>query len=275
MKKLITVLLAEIMIKTPSISKGDFCLNIFKVWNAAIHNVVFTYPGGQGTGGRGRTNFAVTCTRQIAFLSVKAHGKNAHGFMYFWQQERTLVYKAVQLWNIQCSLLCVRWSFASYQSSDSTLTTQIAMCYLSEGQASLTAPWDKGEKYSSCYCPSNCPPSGRPGFSQQNYQNGFPDTRRDVQPLFSHEARTVCFESHITNVAPKRPHHTWVCGKVAFVCGVLGLDFFPLFGLLKWYLFSLSLVKELKILVNFCGCFWVWWFFISPFLKSWIVTFFS
>jgi len=48
-------------------------------------------------GGRGRTNFVVTSTRQISFLSVKAHGKNARGFMYFWQQECTLVYKTVQL----------------------------------------------------------------------------------------------------------------------------------------------------------------------------------
>lgn len=99
---LITILLAEIIIKRPSISKGECCFQIFgKIWNVATQNAVCKTSllswGGRGVGGRGRTNFAVASSRQIAFLSVKAHGKNAHGFMYFWQQECTLVYKAVQL----------------------------------------------------------------------------------------------------------------------------------------------------------------------------------
>lgn len=79
---------------------------------------------------RGR-GIAVSPTSQIAFHTVKAHWKNvARGFMYFWQQQLALVYGAIQLWNIQCSLLCV-WSFSFYKSSDSTVTVQFAVCYSS------------------------------------------------------------------------------------------------------------------------------------------------
>lgn len=62
----------------------------------------------------------------------------------------------------------------------------------------------------------------------------------------------MCFESQITDVAPKKLYLA-VCGKdFACVCVLFCFVFplFNLFGLLKWYMLSFPLIKELKTIMN-------------------------
>lgn len=177
--------------------------------------------------------------------------------MYFWQQERTLVYKAVQLWNIQCSLLCVRWSFSAYQSSESTLTMQIAVYYFSLSGRLL---WQLPEMSWKSILLVTVPvrPSGWPSFSQQKYQNSIHDIRSGVQPFILPLRDSLCVLK-AKSLMWLQKNHTWqYVGRLGFfVCCVIFCFevcfflLFNLFGLLKWYLLSLSLIKELRSLVNF------------------------
>lgn len=114
--------------------------NIWKIWNVATQDAVFK-TSLVSWGKRGEQILLLLLPGRL--LSVKAHGKNARGFMEFWLQKCTSVYKVVQLWNIQCSLLCVWWSFSSYPSPESTLTMQIAMYY---------SPWvaDSSDNFLRC-----------------------------------------------------------------------------------------------------------------------------
>lgn len=84
----------------------------------------------------------------------------------------------------------------------------------------------------------------------------------------------------------KKNHYLAVCGKRdccvygGFLFVLVGFFyFFNLFGLLKCYLFSLSLVKELnkklkikKPSEHLCGCFLFWWL-SSPFQSGWFLFF--
>lgn len=90
-QQLITVLLAEIVIKAPSISKGECCFQIFEKFGMLLPKMQYlkhlSCPGGREHGrARGRTNLTGTFTRQFTSLSLKARGRNTRGFMYFWQK---------------------------------------------------------------------------------------------------------------------------------------------------------------------------------------------
>lgn len=160
----------------------------------------------------------------MSFLSVKAHGKNAHGFMYFWQQERTLVYKTVQLWNVQCSLLCVWWSFSSYQSSESTLTMQIAVRYFSLSGRLL---WQLPEMSWKSIIPVTVPVrlSGRPSFSQQKYKNSIHDVRSGVQQLILPLRDSLCVLK-AKSLMWLQKNHTWRYVGKGFFVGFFWFCFF-------------------------------------------------
>lgn len=148
--------------------------------------------------------------------------------MYFWQQERTLVYKVVQLWNIQCSLLCVRWSFSAYQSSESTLTMQIAVYYFSLSGRLL---WQLPEMSWKSILLVTVPvrPSGWPSFSQQKYQNSIHDIRSGVQPFILPLRDSLCVLKAKSLMLLQKKSYLAICGKVGFFCVLCYFLFWGLF----------------------------------------------
>lgn len=133
-QQLITVFLAEIVIKAPNISKGECCFQTFERFGMLLPKMQYLkhlrYPG--GVGARGRTNFTVSSTRQITSLSVKAHGKNTHGFMCFWQKD--------VLWYIKqfsCETFSVAFCVFDEASLPTSLLSQHSLCRLQ----CISSPW--------------------------------------------------------------------------------------------------------------------------------------
>lgn len=129
-QQLITVLLAEIVTKAPSISKGECCFQIFERFGMLLPKRQYlkhlSYPRGQEHGkARGRANFTVTSTRQITSLSVKARGKNTHGFMYLWQKNVLWYMK-----QFSCETFSVAFCVFDEVSLPASLPSQHSLCRL-------------------------------------------------------------------------------------------------------------------------------------------------
>lgn len=141
-QQLITVFLAEIVIKAPSISKGECCFQTFERFGmllpkmqhyiVCIIDVFKTSQVSWGAGARGRTNFTVSSTRQITSLSVKAHGKNTSGFIYFWQKDVLWYMK-----QFSCETFSVAFCVFDEASLPTSLLSQHSLCRLQ----CISSPW--------------------------------------------------------------------------------------------------------------------------------------
>lgn len=131
--------------------------NIWKIWNVATQNTVFKTSqlswGVRAWEGKWESKFYCYFYQVDYFSFSKSSWKKYPWFYIFLAEACTLVYETVQLWNIQCSLLCVWWSFSS------SLLSQHSLCRLQ----CITSPWLLGffdmswdvlKKFSSSYCSS-------------------------------------------------------------------------------------------------------------------------